>query len=95
MASPKVIFIDNPFFSVKNKDNNFRFYKGKDSSDKRIYKQCKDRTEYAKEVKNYLFGSNGFFTYSRDEKKANISLSEKNISLFDYMLGETKDKSVM
>lgn len=95
MTSPKVIFIDNPFFSVKNKDNNFRFYKGKDSSDKRIYKQCKDRTEYAKEVKNYLFGSNGFFTYSRDEKKANISLSEKNISLFDYMLGETKDISVM
>lgn len=95
MASPKVVFIDHPYFAVKNKDNNYRFYKGKDSSGKRIYKQCKDKTEYAKEVKNYLFGNKGFFTYSRDEEKANITLTEKNISLFDYMLGETKDISVM
>lgn len=95
MASPKVIFIDHPYFAVKNKDNNYRFYKGQDSSGKRIYKQCKDKTEYAKEVKKYLFGNKGFFTYSRDEEKANITLSEKNISLFDYMLGDTKDISVM
>ena len=80
MSSPKVIFIDHPYFAVKNKDNNYRFYKGQDSSGKRIYKQCKDKTEYAKEVKKYLFGNKGFFTYSRDEEKANITLSEKNIS---------------
>ena len=93
--SPKIIFIDHPYFAVKNKDNNYRFYKGKDANGKRIYKQCKDKTHYAKEVKQYLFGTNGFFTYSRDEKKANITLTEKNMNLFEYMLGETKDISSM
>ena len=65
MASPKVVFIDHPYFAVKNKDNNYRFYKGKDSSGKRIYKQCKDKTEYAKEVKNYLFGN---YAYANERK---------------------------
>ena len=32
MSSPKVIFIDNPFFAVNNKDNNFLLYKGKDKN---------------------------------------------------------------
>ena len=47
MNSPKVIFIDNPFFAVNNKDNNFLLYKGKDKNGKRIFKQCKNKTDYS------------------------------------------------
>lgn len=97
MSNPKVIFIDNPFFAVNNKDNNFLLYKGKDKNGKRIFKKCKDRTDYSLQAKKYLFGSKGFFEYSRNEEKANISLLDydKNNNLFGYMLGSKKDISVM
>lgn len=96
MSSPKVIFIDNPFFAVNNKDNNFLLYKGKDKNGKRIFKQCKNKTDYSVQAKNYLFGNKGFMTYSRNEEKANITLEKcNNSNLFDYMMGGKKDISVM
>ena len=96
MNSPKVIFIDNPFFAVNNKDNNFLLYKGKDKNGKRIFKQCKNKTDYSVQAKNYLFGNKGFMTYSRNEEKANITLEKcNNSNLFDYMMGGKKDISVM
>ena len=97
MSSPKVLFIDNPFFAVNNKDNNFLLYCGKDKNGKRIFKQCKDKKDYSVQTKKYLFGDKGFFDYSRDEKKVNVSLLDydKNNNLFDYMLGNKKETSVM
>ena len=96
MSSPKVIFIDNPFFAVNNKDNNFLLYKGKDKNGKRIFKQCKNKSDYSVQAKNYLFGNKGFMTYSRNEEKANITLEKcNNSNLFDYMMGGKKDISVM
>ena len=96
MSSPKVVFIDNPFFAVNNKDNNFLLYKGRDKNSKRIFKQCKNKTDYSIQAKNYLFGNKGFMTYSRNEEKANITLEKCNSSnLFDYMMGGKKDISVM
>ena len=96
MSSPKVIFIDNPFFAVNNKDNNFLLYKGKDKTGKRIFKQCKNKNDYSVQAKNYLFGNKGFMAYSRNEEKANITLEKCNSSnLFDYMMGGKKDISIM
>lgn len=96
MSSPKVVFIDNPFFAVNNKDNNFLLYKGRDKNSKRIFKQCKNKADYSIQAKNYLFGNKGFMTYSRNEEKANITLEKCNSSnLFDYMMGGKKDISVM
>ena len=97
MSSPKVVFIDNPFFAVNNKDNNFLLYSGKDKNGKRIFKKCKDKLDYSVKAKKYLFGDKGFFDYSRDEEKANITLLDydRNNNLFDYMLGSKKDTSVM
>ena len=79
MSSPKVIFIDNPFFAVNNKDNNFLLYKGKDKNGKRNFKQCKNKSDYSVQAKNYLFGNKGFMTYSRNEEKANRRKSQYNI----------------
>ncbi len=97
MDSPKVVFIDNPFFAVNNKDNNFFLYKGKDKNGKKIFKNCKNKINYSIQAKKYLFGNKGFFDYSRDEKKVNISLLnyDKNNNLFGYMLGSKKDISIM
>lgn len=97
MSNPKVVFIDNPFFAVNNKDNNFLLYKGKDKNNKRVFKKCKDKADYSTQAKKYLFGVNGFFEYSRNDKKANISLLDydKNNNLFGYMLGSKKEMSIM
>ncbi len=98
MSSPKVVFIDNPFFAVNNKDNDYKLYKGKDrKTDKRIFKQCKNKEDYSRQAKDYLFGKSGYMTYSRNEEKANISLKdlENNSNLFDYMMGGKKESSIM
>ena len=44
MSSPKVIFIDNPFFAVNNKDNNFLLYKGKDKNGNVKYLKSSGKT---------------------------------------------------
>lgn len=98
MSSPKVVFIDNPFFAVNNKDNDYKLYKGKDrKTDKRIFKQCKNKEDYSRQAKDYLFGKSGYMIYSRNEEKANISLKdlENNSNLFDYMMGGKKELSIM
>lgn len=80
----KVIFIDHPFYAVKNPSNNLRIYKRHKRGDW-YYIQCKDKEHYRKEIKKYICG---FYEYSRDEKKAKSSM-------LDYFMGGKKSEEVM
>lgn len=80
----KVIFIDHPYYAVKNPSNNLRIYKRHKRGDW-YYIQCKDKEHYRKEIKKYICG---FYEYSRDEKKAKSSM-------LDYFMGGKKSEEVM
>ena len=50
----KVIFIDHPYYAVKNPSNNLRIYKRHKRGDW-YYIQCKDKEHYRKEIKKYMW----------------------------------------
>lgn len=83
--SPNIIFITHPFYAVNNKDNTYKLYFGKNKNGKDIIVDCKNKEEYQKQIQKYI---SGFYEYSRNEEKSNISM-------FDYFLGSKKEQSVM
>ena len=84
----KVVFITHPYYGVNNPNNNLRIYKKSNNSDKWHYTQCKNKDDYRKKITEYICGKKGFFDYSRNEEKANVSMIE-------YFLGSKKSESIM
>ena len=92
----KVIFITHPYYAVNNPSNNLRLYMKAKNSNKWRYIQCKNKEEYRKKLNDYI---TGFYEYSRDEEKSQISIKEmskvKTNSLFDYFMGGKKTEEIM
>lgn len=93
----KIVFITHPYYAVNNPTNNFRIYKKRKRSDKWYYIQCKNKEDYRKQIKEYI---GGFFDYSRNEEKTNVSVddyiqSKNNSSMFDYFMGGKKTERIM
>ena len=91
----KVIFITHPYYAVNNPSNNLRLYMKAKNSNKWRYIQCKTKEEYKKRLNDYIAG---FYEYSRDEEKTQISIKEmskgKTNSLFDYFMDGKKQKKL-
>lgn len=92
----KVIFITHPYYAVNNPSNNLRLYMKAKNPNKWRYIQCKTKEEYRKKLNDYI---TGFYEYSRDEEKSQISIKEmskvKTNSLFDYFMGGKKTEEIM